>query len=101
MLLIHLSKLGICQDLGNLSQSPVELFNAMSAEQPGSRPVASVAVKRMRQIRLHLPSEALLSGVPYLPLQMKRLAADNAKHDAEIEARTRAHSGPFIFAPTR
>jgi hypothetical protein len=73
----------------------------MSAEQPGSRPLASVALRRVRQIQLGLSGDVLLSRVPYSPFQMKRLAADNAKFDAEIEARTRAHSGPWIFAPTR
>ena len=71
----------------------------MSAEQPGSRPLASAALRRVRQIQLSLSDEALVSRVPYSPFQMERLSADNAKTLAEIEARTKAHLASLTLAP--
>jgi hypothetical protein len=86
MLLNHFSEQCIFQHLGNLSQPLIELFDTMSAKQPGSHPLASAALRHVQQIQLALSVEALLSAVPYLPYQMERLAVDNAKPDAEIEA---------------
>src|SRR6202167_3918557 len=84
MLLVRLAKWHISQHLGNLSQLLVELFDSMSAEEPGSRPPASAALSRVREIQLGLPDEVLLSEVPYSPIKMRLVEEEIAKLNAEI-----------------
>jgi hypothetical protein len=100
MLLVRLAKWHISQHLGNLSQPLVELFDSMSAEEPGSRPPASAALSRVREIQLGLPDEVLLSEVPYSPIKMRLVEEEIAKLNAEIETRTKAQSESLISAPT-
>ena len=50
------------QHLGHLSQSLMELFDVMRSEDPSSRPLASVALERVRQ--LVVSQETLSSEVP-------------------------------------
>jgi len=53
------------QHLGELSQPLVDLFNMMCSNDPMSRPLASVALERVRQLRLS--SQKLSSEVPGMP----------------------------------
>ncbi|THH19667.1 hypothetical protein EW146_g1547 [Bondarzewia mesenterica] len=71
--------------LGHLSQSLVELFDMMCSEDPKSRPSASAALERVRQLE---PSrQTLLSEVPEVPDSEARIARLAAQLDAQIAMR--------------
>jgi hypothetical protein len=85
--LICLSEQLIFQQLGYLPQPLVELFDAMCSEEPSSRPLASTALQRVRQIQQDIARETLSSRVPFSPVQIKLLVAQAAELSAYITAR--------------
>jgi hypothetical protein len=66
----------------------VDLFSDMVSKDPTSRPLASQALERVREIELNLSIETRRSRVPAIPdAEYSRRDAEARTHD--VEARTR------------